>query len=428
MKILSYLLAFSLTASWPELVAQLDFNNSSIKLQSKEVIKNITLPDKINEVYVSGDLSNLIILDSKNILYLYAFDFQDTTEVKLLTELPVIKFLGSFVFEEKITLEYCQSMIYAPNEKNTDYDFTILSLAKDKNKVYFFDNKNFTISEMLSCHEISSAILCGEKAIFFQNFKKSRKPLNHVLKVTGDLTGETLFNDTVLTLSLLHPKTLEVKKWLYTFIKNPSTSDNKEEKIYYIGTIPPPEQKKEVQYLYGAPPKQEKEVIYHISTTPQEQMSKQQLEEEAKEPENPEYLYVLGYRYYYGKGVQKDLDKALFWLNEAAERGVPEAQYELGLIYLEKEETVRDINKGVSLLERAGKQGNLDAQTTLADFYLDKENYERAALWIQKVAEQGCPTCQYVLGMLYLNGLGIGKNLDEEAKIFWEQEKLWKYE
>ena len=60
---------------------------------------------------------------------------------------------------------------------------------------------------------------------------------------------------------------------------------------------------------------------------------------------------------------------------------------------------------------------------------------------MQKSAEKGVVEAQYHLGLMYYNGKGTQKdkkiaaycvreafeNGYEEAKIFWEQKKLWKY-
>jgi hypothetical protein len=62
--------------------------------------------------------------------------------------------------------------------------------------------------------------------------------------------------------------------------------------------------------------------------------------------------------------------------------------------------------------------------------------------WCKKSAEQGDPTAQNWLGKLYFFGEGIAKNEKQsaywirkayengksEAKIFWEENELWKYE
>ena len=53
----------------------------------------------------------------------------------------------------------------------------------------------------------------------------------------------------------------------------------------------------------------------------------------------------LGFLYYHGQGVQKDLEQAAEWYKQAAERGDPQAQVNLGNMYLSGEGVPRDISQ-----------------------------------------------------------------------------------
>ena len=54
----------------------------------------------------------------------------------------------------------------------------------------------------------------------------------------------------------------------------------------------------------------------------------------AAEQGNPISQYNLGIMYKDGRGVDKNKEKAIFWLEKAAKKGVIEAQYLTGLYYL----------------------------------------------------------------------------------------------
>ena len=54
----------------------------------------------------------------------------------------------------------------------------------------------------------------------------------------------------------------------------------------------------------------------------------------AAEQGNPISQYNLGIMYKDGRGIDKNKEKAIFWLEKAAKKGVIEAQYLTGLYYL----------------------------------------------------------------------------------------------
>ena len=84
--------------------------------------------------------------------------------------------------------------------------------------------------------------------------------------------------------------------------------------------------------------------------------------------------YSLGMRYYLGEGTLTDKKKAFYWFTQAAEQGDAQAQYNLGLLYSNGEGTSADM--------------------------------KQAACWIKKAYENGF----------------------ENAKDFWEEKELWRYE
>ena len=84
--------------------------------------------------------------------------------------------------------------------------------------------------------------------------------------------------------------------------------------------------------------------------------------------------YSLGMRYYLGEGTLTDKKKAFYWFTQAAEQGDAQAQYKLGILYYVGEGTSADM--------------------------------KQAACWIKKAYENGF----------------------ENAKDFWEEKELWRYE
>lgn len=114
------------------------------------------------------------------------------------------------------------------------------------------------------------------------------------------------------------------------------------------------------------------------------------------------------------------------WLDRA-ERGDASAQFWLGAAYESGRGIKRDLAEAIKWLGKSAKQGNPDAQFLLGQMYENAEgfsqNYVRAAEWYRIACEdrpdrggtgQGCNQ----LGLLYLEGKGVERNLVEAYKYF----------
>jgi len=69
----------------------------------------------------------------------------------------------------------------------------------------------------------------------------------------------------------------------------------------------------------------------------------------------------IGTLYHLGKGVDKDIDKALYWYKESAELGYHAGQHSLGQMYQDGTGVTQDFDKAVYWYEKAAKQGNKQA-------------------------------------------------------------------
>ena len=66
----------------------------------------------------------------------------------------------------------------------------------------------------------------------------------------------------------------------------------------------------------------------------------------------------IGYFYLEGLGVEKNLSKALYWTERAAEHGDRDGQYNLAWFYEEGIGMEKDIGKAKSWYEKAAAQGH----------------------------------------------------------------------
>lgn len=153
--------------------------------------------------------------------------------------------------------------------------------------------------------------------------------------------------------------------------------------------------------------------------------------------------YQVGIMLSRGEGVSRDMEKALFWLREAASQGHVDAQIALGTLYAEGEGgTPQDKAEAVNWLLALAGQGNTDAQAVLKELEKDMatdtlpeeellarayaslegkgvpQDKTEAARWFRKAAGQRNAAAQNYLGIMYCNGYGIAKDRHEAARWF----------
>jgi len=102
---------------------------------------------------------------------------------------------------------------------------------------------------------------------------------------------------------------------------------------------------------------------------------------------NIEYKDELAIRLFEGHDIPKDPDKSLELLTEDAETGRPESQYLLAKALL-------DINTGEN-----------------------KPDYESAAIWCRKAADQGYLKAQTLLGQMYRSATGVPQDYRQALKL-----------
>ena len=144
----------------------------------------------------------------------------------------------------------------------------------------------------------------------------------------------------------------------------------------------------------------------------------------AEEQGDSDTKYYLAEMYYYGEGVERDINKAFYLYKQATEEGNDKAKLRLGVMYLHGEGTKRDTKEGLRLIKKAAENGIVEAQRHLADFYFDgidgigiKQNYNEAFYWYEKAANQNDADAQFRLAEMYMNGYGV--DYDEEKAFEW---------
>ena len=120
--------------------------------------------------------------------------------------------------------------------------------------------------------------------------------------------------------------------------------------------------------------------------------------------------FNLGLLYDTGRGVRRDIDQAVFWLERAAQQGLSEARHNLGLIYLSAERGPLDYAKALGYLQPAAEAGFARSLYTLGKMYeyglgVAQDDVQMVEL-VRLAAEAGFDRAQYNMGKFYRDGRG----------------------
>jgi TPR repeat protein len=139
--------------------------------------------------------------------------------------------------------------------------------------------------------------------------------------------------------------------------------------------------------------------------------------------------------------------EALTWLRKASEQGLAEAQFELGKLYLDGEEVEKNTDEGIRWLKLAAKQNFEQASNYLSlkfpnqvlltkeesklaretfdlavDHLIGRNNREnspqKAVQLFLKAAEIGSLEAKWNLGLIYKDGIGVERNMEEARRWF----------
>ena len=119
-------------------------------------------------------------------------------------------------------------------------------------------------------------------------------------------------------------------------------------------------------------------------------------------------MMLLGFSYFAGlQGVAKDKAMAVMWLQRAVAGGDhPNALFVLGQMFIKGDGVDKDVTLGVEYLEKAADLGHPVAQNQLGMMYKDGregvvQDVEMGLKWLEKAAEQGEARALNLLGRHY---------------------------
>lgn len=132
----------------------------------------------------------------------------------------------------------------------------------------------------------------------------------------------------------------------------------------------------------------------------------------------------LGMCYYWGNGVEADLQKAAFYNEKAAKAGVPMAMYDTGLNYEYGYGVAQNIEKALYWLEKAADEEYGDAFIVLGDMYYVgdhvEKDLEKAFHYYQEAERLGMEISKLFLAGFYADGAVVEKDIEKAKKLYQE--------
>ena len=135
----------------------------------------------------------------------------------------------------------------------------------------------------------------------------------------------------------------------------------------------------------------------------------------------------LGYRYFYGEGVEKNKEKAFQLYNDASKKGSIKAKFNLAMCYYNGDGTERNATLSFDILkEFAEKHNDYRSYYYLGEIYfwgdLGKIDYEKAYFYYNESLKINPDylKAKFCIAYAYYSGKGIEKNYETAFNIFSE--------
>ncbi len=130
----------------------------------------------------------------------------------------------------------------------------------------------------------------------------------------------------------------------------------------------------------------------------------------------------LGFAYKFGTEVTKDLFQAANWFRKGADKGDAVAMYQLGHMYYYGQGVEKDYNKSLEWYKKSAANGNASAMNSVGTLYENGQGVAKDYLiahdWYERAAEKGNQYAMSNLGQLYKFGRGVEKDLSKSVSWF----------
>lgn len=144
------------------------------------------------------------------------------------------------------------------------------------------------------------------------------------------------------------------------------------------------------------------------------------LQQMAEKPEYTDIQYLLGYMYYYGKGVKQEYNKYVEYYKKAMNYYIN--PFDSGYVYYYGEGVKQDYAKALYYFKRGERNDCYKSQFFLGLMYYYghgvKQNYSTALCYFGMAAKQGHIEAVFNIAYMYHYGMGVKKNCDEAIKYY----------
>lgn len=187
------------------------------------------------------------------------------------------------------------------------------------------------------------------------------------------------------------------------------------------------------------------EMYYYGDYTPQDYCKAFRCYAKATELGNLYAQKNLSFMYYYGEGVDKDYSKAfklyieyietspefkllnsIFGnrktennqeLKKAVEDNDLKEQIDIGKYFFDKQRT-QDYKKAIEWYLKSAEQGDESAQNMVRQIYFKLQDYDNLLKWCKKGIEQNQTDAKYTMGLIFLKGYGVEKNILKAKELY----------
>lgn len=136
---------------------------------------------------------------------------------------------------------------------------------------------------------------------------------------------------------------------------------------------------------------------------------------------NANAQFNLAILYLTGRGVERDLAKAVEWHLKAAAQGLPAAEHGLGVFYYQGLGVKRDYAQALTWFKRAAAKGYADSEFNIGVMYFNSQGVQRDDIevvkWVTLAAARKFAPAEYRMGQMYEKGVIFVKDLS--AARYW---------
>lgn len=136
---------------------------------------------------------------------------------------------------------------------------------------------------------------------------------------------------------------------------------------------------------------------------------------------NANAQFNIAVLYLTGRGVERDLSKAIEWHLKAAAQGLPAAEHGLGVIYYQGLGVKQDYEQALVWFRRAAAKEFADSEFNIGVMYFNNQGVRRddfeVVKWVTLAASRGFSPAEYRMGQMYEKGVLFAKDL--AAALHW---------